>query len=802
LLNLFEQQALNIDLDLLKQQFFNNFLNNINNKIDALDLLNVKFYTNINSYKLDTLLNVTLLSYEEFVTPLLKLTNTRSISFAPLVTNITRKGWEKYIITHPYNDDLFTKNWSLYKGIYNYSNNIASVHNNFIYGSKYPTYFFPIWQTSPYILTKNFIMLDIHTSFATKVIDTMILTKQSVISDIITLTIDYSIIKPISIIYYPIIINDNIAGLFAMSFYWHLLILESLNSLNGDIYIVITYKLKTYTFIANKGIIINDGKNDLHDIKFDNYKRSMQINNLLLNLTIDIYPTQIYYNNYINNTPLIISLSIVLIFLIISLIIYLYDKYIQNLDKALKNEEINKNNKYFNDLIDVKKSYIRYISHELRTPLNIASIGINILESEILLNNNKANCMETIKDIKISYNYATELLSNLLDFDKLQDGKTILYQSNINIIKYIDSIIKPFHNIFKEKNIQLKIDYATELLQKISIQNNEDENEYENIITKNDYIFIDKFKIIRVINNIMINAYKFTSNNKNITIKLRKKYIKNNIPLIKKYVFTDFKITPYDNYTNSILIISIIDEGVGLEKNQIDKIFKEVIQFNPNELQAGKGSGLGLMICKGIIDLHKGIIGVSSEGIGKGSIFFIELPLSEKYEETTIKIEEESIIKIEESIIKIEEETIIKIEEEIGEKNKEEINDKLHLLIVDDSELCRKMLCKILIMKKCICSEAKNGLEAVELIKKLNSNNLKYDAILIDYMMPQMDGPTATNNIRNIGYIKPIIGITGNALQVDIEHFIKNGADHVVLKPINTMEIDKILKIIKNFNIV
>jgi hypothetical protein len=201
LLNLFEQQALNIDLDLLKQQFFNNFLNNINNKIDALDLLNVKFYTNINSYKLDTLLNVTLLSYEEFVTPLLKLTNTRSISFAPLVTNITRKGWEKYIITHPYNDDLFTKNWSLYKGIYNYSNNIASVHNNFIYGSKYPTYFFPIWQTSPYILTKNFIMLDIHTSFATKVIDTMILTKQSVISDIITLTIDYSIIKPISIIY-------------------------------------------------------------------------------------------------------------------------------------------------------------------------------------------------------------------------------------------------------------------------------------------------------------------------------------------------------------------------------------------------------------------------------------------------------------------------------------------------------------------------------------------------------------------------------------------------------------------------
>jgi CheY-like chemotaxis protein len=89
------------------------------------------------------------------------------------------------------------------------------------------------------------------------------------------------------------------------------------------------------------------------------------------------------------------------------------------------------------------------------------------------------------------------------------------------------------------------------------------------------------------------------------------------------------------------------------------------------------------------------------------------------------------------------------------------------LLVVDDSRLCRKMLQKCLRADGHTCTEAQDGLEAVAMVKKrighANGGNGKpFDAILIDFIMPNMDGPTATKEIRALGYTAPIFGVTGN----------------------------------------
>jgi CheY-like chemotaxis protein len=101
-------------------------------------------------------------------------------------------------------------------------------------------------------------------------------------------------------------------------------------------------------------------------------------------------------------------------------------------------------------------------------------------------------------------------------------------------------------------------------------------------------------------------------------------------------------------------------------------------------------------------------------------------------------------------------------------------------LVVDDSRLSRKMLVKLLAAAKHTCEEAEDGLEAVEKVKR---GERQFDCILMDFVMPNMDGPTATKEIRALGFAAPIFGVTGNALDFDIEHFLRCGATKVFPKP-------------------
>ena len=118
----------------------------------------------------------------------------------------------------------------------------------------------------------------------------------------------------------------------------------------------------------------------------------------------------------------------------------------------------------------------------------------------------------------------------------------------------------------------------------------------------------------------------------------------------------------------------------------------------------------------------------------------------------------------------------------------------INLLIVDDADLNRKMIRRLLSNKVSHVDDVEDGLKAVQYIKSISRGMKDYvDVILMDYLMPNMDGPAATKEIRSLGYKGLIIGVTGNALQEDIDTFISNGADKVLIKPVN---IEQLLSII------
>ena len=133
------------------------------------------------------------------------------------------------------------------------------------------------------------------------------------------------------------------------------------------------------------------------------------------------------------------------------------------------------------------------------------------------------------------------------------------------------------------------------------------------------------------------------------------------------------------------------------------------------------------------------------------------------------------------------------------------------LLVVDDSSLNRKMLGKVFRLAGYQCDEAFDGVSAVEKVKKRmmeveadqegepgdgteRVRKKNYDAILMDFVMPIMDGPTATSVIRSLGFTNPIFGVTGNTLDSDIEYFISKGANAVLPKPFDFERFKQIMR--------
>ena len=109
----------------------------------------------------------------------------------------------------------------------------------------------------------------------------------------------------------------------------------------------------------------------------------------------------------------------------------------------------------------------------------------------------------------------------------------------------------------------------------------------------------------------------------------------------------------------------------------------------------------------------------------------------------------------------------------------------LSVLIVDDSAMSRRMVCRILLAsERFLCEQADDGRIAVEMVQQRMIQG-KYDMILMDYQMPNIDGPTAIAEIRKLGFTGVILGLTGNALQSDIDCMMAAGANGVLLKPLS-----------------
>lgn len=495
------------------------------------------------------------------------------------------------------------------------------------------------------------------------------------------------------------------------------------------------------------------------------------------------------------NLSIAVCLGTVLVMLFTSLLFVAYDYYVRKEFHAKK------------QLLEAKRRFVRFVSHEVRTPLNTVCMGLTLLENDLAAaleesdvatalkassksKNNSSNQgdivlkKESVEDwlslstqVFQNADAAVGVLSDLLNYDKIQMGTLSLELSLMNLWTALEKTVEEFQMAATEKHVSLAIDFSPlmdaaeakadsvekSLFKPKSLKASELPANIQNCL-----VVGDKIRLTQVFRNLISNGLKFSKPHTNMTVRV-------SVDTLPEPKQKQEKISLHKNVLAEVMnvgtvSIEVIDQGVGMTQDQVDSVFEDGTQFDANKLQAGGGSGLGLNIARGIVLEHGGSLTCSSEGIGKGTTFTLCTNLYTDQNSPTPEMAPSGHF-----------DNSKHDEENVGDANF--TVPLLHVLVVDDS-LTNRKLCQRLLERNGHTTEgASNGKEAVEMVKNSLKSGKYYDSILLDYEMPVMNGPNACRLIRKMGCSSYIAGVTGNVMSEDVDHFRSCGANWVIPKP-------------------
>ena len=372
----------------------------------------------------------------------------------------------------------------------------------------------------------------------------------------------------------------------------------------------------------------------------------------------------------------------------------------------------------------LKTAFLANMSHEIRTPMN-AIVGF----TELLLNHKytENNKREYLKLIRRSSNDLLNLIEDIIDVAKME-SKTLK-------VKY--KACKPFEVLTDLKTVFTETLHQYGTNDTIDLRMNVQKSQ-EDIV-----FYTDGERLKQVMANLLNNAVKFTNEG-----------------------FIEFGYRVSDN---SKLSFFVKDSGIGIPKEMRNRIFERFVQVDEHLTNNNGGAGLGLAICKNIINLLGGSLWVESS-VGKGSDFYFELPLREVPQQ----VQKHGISSI------------------IDSKKKFHLLEGKVILIAEDDEINFLLIKEILAKTGAKILHAKDGIEAVNYAETQGG----IDIILMDIKMPGVNGLKASQYISTIRPGIPIIAQTAYAMEGDRVKCINAGCCDYITKPI---ESEKLLKLIDQY---
>jgi signal transduction histidine kinase/CheY-like chemotaxis protein/ligand-binding sensor domain-containing protein len=381
---------------------------------------------------------------------------------------------------------------------------------------------------------------------------------------------------------------------------------------------------------------------------------------------------------------------------------------------------------------DAKSAFLSTVSHELRTPLTsvlgFAKIIKKRLEEKVfpLTDTSDPKTAKTIEQVSENLNVVvsegqrlTHLINDVLDLAKIEAGKMEWHMDKTSMTEVVERAIAATSALFDQKSLGLDLKVDEDLPE----------------------ITGDRDKLIQVVVNLLSNAVKFTDSGK-VSCRI------------------------YHNVQNGEVITSITDTGIGIAEKDHAAVFEQFKQVGDTLTDKPKGTGLGLPICKEIVEHHGGRIWLDSE-IGKGSTFSFAIPV--------LNTEPVRPMHLNDLVRQLKEQMQ---QSELTIKAKHST-----ILVVDDDDSIRSLLRQELTDAGYYVKEATNGKEALDMIR-----DHRPDLVILDIMMPEMNGFDVAAILKNDPQTMEIPIIVLSIVQ-DRARGLRVGVDRYLTKPIDTSQL-------------
>ena len=370
-----------------------------------------------------------------------------------------------------------------------------------------------------------------------------------------------------------------------------------------------------------------------------------------------------------------------------------------------------------------KSNFLANMSHEIRTPMN-AIIG---MDEMILRDTEDDRVRKYAMNIKSAGNTLLSIINDILDLSKIESGKMELVPVEYDFASVLNDIVNMTMKKAQDKGLSYELDVDPDIP---------------------SMLYGDEIRIRQIILNLTNNAIKYTEEG---TVRVSMTFDRN----------TD------------MLTCSVTDSGMGIRKEDIDKLFTSFQRLDETRNRNVEGTGLGLNIVKQLAEMMDGDITVESE-YGRGSTFTARV-MQKVVDDTAIGNYTEHLIKA---------------RADMTEFKPRLIAPEARVLIVDDNEMNLDVISGLMRETQMQITTAMSGQEGIDILKKS-----KYDLIMLDQMMPGMSGVQTLSIIRqdHLADNVPIIALTADAIVGARDSYIREGFDDYLSKPVMYSELEALL---------